>query len=69
MSYLRHLSTIRKALAAAAALVGVLAAGLEDGALDGPEIVAVASAAGGLIAVFAVPNAPAEERPRRGGRR
>lgn len=49
--------TVKKALAAFAAFLTVLAAALEDGRLSESEWVSLGGAAGGVVAVWALRNA------------
>lgn len=70
LRYLRHGTTIRKALVALVAFAGVLLAVAEDGRIDADEWAALGSSAAGVVAVFAVPNADLEDvrpsgRPKR----
>lgn len=47
-----------KAIAAAAAALGVIASAIADGKVDSAELVAIVSAMGGAFAVYQVKNQP-----------
>lgn len=55
------LTPYSKAIAAAAAALGVIGAALADGHIDTSELVAILSAIAGVVAVYQVTNTPVKK--------